>query len=83
MFEHVDLRICCLLVGGCGEEGHWGRLHDDKLHNLYTARNMVTEMDVEYGVGGACRRPESKRFKHRYEDIIKTDIKKALRLLSR
>jgi hypothetical protein len=28
----------------------WGRLHDDKLRDLYTARNMVTEMDVEYSV---------------------------------
>jgi hypothetical protein len=28
----------------------WGGLHDDKLHDLYTARNMVTEVDVEYSV---------------------------------
>ena len=55
MFEHVGLRISlpASRSGGQGARGEcvcWGRLHDDKLHDLYTARNMVTERDVEYSV---------------------------------
>jgi len=44
------VNITCLLVVAGGECVCWGRLHDDKLHDLYTARNVVTEMDVEYNV---------------------------------
>ena len=52
MFECVGLRISlpASWSGVGGECVCLGRLHDDKLLDLYTARNMVTEMDVEYSV---------------------------------
>ena len=52
MFKHVGWRIslpASWSVAG-GECVCWGRLLDDKLHDLFTAKNMVTEMDVEYSV---------------------------------
>jgi predicted RNase H-related nuclease YkuK (DUF458 family) len=53
VFECVGLRISLLASwsgAGGGECVCWGRLHVDKIHDLHTARNMVTEMDVEFSV---------------------------------
>jgi hypothetical protein len=52
VFECVGLRISlpASWSGACGGSVCWGRLHDDKIHDLYTARNVVTEMDVEFSV---------------------------------